>query len=626
LSVALISLTLASGNGLEIGWAQAACTVTVNVGQSIQRAVDSVSEGAVVCLGAGTFHEKVAITRSLTLRGLSRDQTRIAGAEVQSQDPLVSIASANDITVLLDSFTITESKGDGISVGGKAEAVIQNSQISRNGHNGLGVGGSATVTVDNSQFSDNGFDGLSVVDSATLNLGHSQVSGSTQGLFAGDASQARVEGSEILNNFTGFEVDGSAQVILSQSQVADSGGFGLELGAMSQVNLINSQVSDSRIGLALEDKATVEFADSTIKDQTSCGVWVFSQEARVRGTPQLQGHGADLCGFTPATARKPLVPQTDKTQLTVPGDFANLQEAVDALAPGGTILVQTGSYEAGLTIWKPLTLRGAGISQTTLQAAPKREVVISIIAEAQNVALEGLTVTGAADFGAFISSISSLLIYSPAALQNVQISDNGDDGLDVRGSAHVLLSNSQITGNKLSGVSAKDSAQLIIQSSQISGSGLNGLNAWGSVAMTVENSQITDNGFEGLLAMDSATISLTNTQISDNALSGVAALDSVRLIIQHSQISGNGQSGLTVGRGLFGDSAQVTIQSSQISGNGGDGLSLEASARARILSNVIRFNKNYGINAGSTASITTCSGNTVTDNGINYNNAAAQRC
>lgn len=143
---------------------------------------------------------------------------------------------------------------------------------------------------------------------------------------------------------------------------------------------------------------TVEIKESVIRDNKHCGLYVSSPEAQVRGTPnEMRGNGADLCGYAPAALRKPRVSQTNRAFLMVPGDFGDLQEAVDAIFPGGTITMASGTYKTGLTLWKPLTLEGMSgpaVMPTKLIELPERSLIISVIAGVQGVVLDGLEIQG----------------------------------------------------------------------------------------------------------------------------------------------------------------------------------------------------------------------------------------
>jgi len=174
----------------------------------------------------------------------------------------------------------------------------------------------------------------------------------------------------------------------------------------------------------------------------------------------MRGNGADLGGYAPASVRQPLVPQTERKELSVPGDYPSIQEAIDALAPGGTITVAPGTYEVGLTIWKPLTLHGAGKEKTVLKPLPNptRRLIVSIIAGAK-VTLEGLAVTESGGDG--------LLLYGEASLKGLQILGNGWDGILMEDSSQATISGSKISGNGYNGIRMEDSSQATILANKI---------------------------------------------------------------------------------------------------------------------------------------------------------------
>jgi nitrous oxidase accessory protein NosD len=196
-------------------------------------------------------------------------------------------------------------------------------------------------------------------------------------------------------NADGIEIDGPAKVVLTKVQSSDNFYDGVRAGDLSAVTLQDSIVANNGGDGLFSSGAKVKFEGNVIQDNKGCGINLIFSEIQVFSAPQeMHGNGADLCGFAPASLREPLVPQTQKTQLTVPGDFPSLQEAVDAIAPDGTIIIGSGTFETGLTIWKPLTLQGTDKAQSMLKALPDHRLTVSIIAEAQGVVLDELTVTG----------------------------------------------------------------------------------------------------------------------------------------------------------------------------------------------------------------------------------------
>lgn len=414
---------------------QPACTITVQPGQSIQEAIDGAPEGAVICVSAANFPymEHLTITKSLTLRGAGREKTFLTGKE--ENKPVVYINSNEEIMVVLEELTIAVTLPIGFHIEGKARANLRILDIrGRGAYYNIAAGGSTHLSLENSR---------------------------------------------VYNGGIGLLATGSAQVIITNSQLFNNGN-GIYAGREAQVSLMNSSVFDNRAnGLDLRDSATVELKEARVIDNKHCGVAVWSEQAQVQGKAQeLRGNGADLCGYAPASLRKPLVPQTPKVQLTVPRDYASLQEAIDAIAPGGTIIIAAGTYEAGLTIWKPLTLQGAGREQTILKASPDRGLVGSITAQGYGVHLEGLTLAGGIYEG--------LLVYGRGSFINVQIMNNGFYGLLAGGSAIVEVQDGFILNN---GMDPECSH---------SGELCNGVGLWDQAQITLSNSMIKENGDWGI--------------------------------------------------------------------------------------------------------------------------------
>ena len=471
-SMALLLGALALGNSEVVVLAQTECTITLQPSQSIQRAIEHALAGAVICLGqaggalpraAESWKANLLIGKSITLRGLHPELTRI---EAQHQAlPVIRIESAEPIEVTLDDLTVAGAwLSDGLQVRGRAAVRLTHVRILRNEFNGLALADAATAQLSEVQLSDNllsgltlsgeaqayltdtqlsgnGLNGLALRDSASVRLIKAQLfANGFDGLWMGGRARATLSQSKIFANFiAGLQVGGQAQVSLSDSDLSRNRNQGLAAGGQAQVSLKSSQLTRNGLvglagkdaarvelshvqlsgnfnGLSLRDSAQAEIQASTIENNSFCGFEVFSAQARLGGSPNLMnGNGADLCGFAPALVRKPLTPQTQRAQLSVPGDYDSVQEAIDAIAPGGTIHLAAGSYPVELTIWKPLTLQGVGTPQTAFKPLPGRQLVGSITTEGQGVRLAKLAVTG------FLhGALVVLSLYGASDLRNVK--------------------------------------------------------------------------------------------------------------------------------------------------------------------------------------------------------------
>ena len=595
-SVGLALGLLAMGSGAQ---SQPLCKVTVSPGESIQQAIDAAPSDAVICLVAGRWEENLVIGKSLTLRGEGKEPKEVQIVGVKKGHPVIRIESEREIEVVIENLTAAEAKGDrcavrypqwicpnGLQALGKAKVIIKDVQVSGNGGAGLDVWGSATVSLTNSTVSNNRGDGLRVGGFARVNLTNSTVSN---------------------NEESGLGVGGLATVSLTGSTVSGNGWYGLRVWGSERVSLTNSTVSGNEDdGLSVGDSATVEIKESIVNDNKHCGIYVYSSEAQVHGTPNtMRGNGADLCGFAPASLRKPLVPPDPRSTLAVPADYPTVQQAIDAIVPGGTIEIAAGSYEEGLTIWKPVVLRGAGQDRTVLQALPERGLVLSIIVEVRGVRIEELKVMGSQGTGLLFygreitiqeAQVSGnwvgLIVWGSAtvSLTNSTVFNNEKHGLIVGGSARMSLTDSQVSDNKGDGLIVGDSARVNLSNSTVFNNEWHGLAVWGSATVSLTNSQVSGNRDDGLWVWGSATVSLTNSTVSGNGGDGLDVWDSATVSLTNSTVSDNEGDGLDMEY-----SAKATVRESEISGNKGNGIFLKEKAVAEIWRNHILNNEGYGV-------------------------------
>lgn len=130
---------------------------------TIQAAVDAANPGDTVFVYGGFYHERVVVTKSLSLEGENRSSTSIfwnvTGPAVNVRADWVNITGFN-----IDNFV----RGDvGVLVGPFQNCYIANSIISSNQGWGVAVGYSANITVANNMFG-GGVGGILVYQSADV--------------------------------------------------------------------------------------------------------------------------------------------------------------------------------------------------------------------------------------------------------------------------------------------------------------------------------------------------------------------------------------------------------------------------------------------------------------------------
>ena len=221
--------SIGSVSGGAFAQAQGECTVTAQPGDSIQAAIDSAQEGAVICLAEGTWEENVKIEKSLTLQGVDQEKTIIKGQK--KGYPVVWLTTPEEVrtvSVKVEGLTITEAQGwctdsdkgicaNGLLIRGSAQVTISDSTISENGVHGIWLGTSAQATISNSTISGNGWVGIG--------LGHSARATIRQSILQGNGTDEDCQKPDKICN--GIEVRGEAQVELIDSQVLGNADWGV---------------------------------------------------------------------------------------------------------------------------------------------------------------------------------------------------------------------------------------------------------------------------------------------------------------------------------------------------------------------------------------------------------------
>ena len=495
-----------------------------------------------------------------TLQGNREGAFITQQARVQIQGDQISQNKRNgleadeqaDLTIL--SVEILENHGDGMYLFNATAKIKGDSTISHNGANGIEIRGAAQGTLDSFTISENSQSGIELKGSGQFIIANAHIEGNNVGITIRDEARVRILHTVISDSHeSGIYVNGHTLVIIQESTISNNGGNGIEAEPPSTTAVLNSVISDNvedgilitgglsavsffiilsstiannwdgiRIsGLAVE--AIVQ--DNRVIDNAWCGVWSTTWIDGSRN--YMRSNGADLCGNAPAYLREPLVPQTSRDSLTVPTDYETIQEAVDAIAPGGTITVAPGIYEEGITIWKPLVLKGAGPGQTILKPNPGKHLILSLIPEAGQLdLLTGKeTETVVRDLSIVNSNGSGAWIYANSIFENIVISNNGWDGVWVSGdlllSPTVKFSDARIFNNWRFGLAA-EAGVIQIKNSKIAGNE-EGISMYSYLFSTPPSLELTDSQIIGNkygIIFHSALIPFGPVEITNSRIAG----------------------------------------------------------------------------------------------------------
>ncbi len=113
-----------------------------------------------------------------------------------------------------------------------------------------------------------------------------------------------------------------------------------------------------------------------------------------------------------------------------------IQEAINATVPGATVNVPAGTFNEVLSIYKSITLAGAGIGSTIIDASASGGYGMDVMANdvnLNNFTFIGPSETTSGHYGIKVSGPSAPAKGTNFTIHHVTIQDSGRTGLDING-------------------------------------------------------------------------------------------------------------------------------------------------------------------------------------------------
>jgi parallel beta-helix repeat protein len=461
-------------------------------------------------------------------------------------------------------------------------------------------------------------------DKVTLDGNAPEQKDVTPGILILSSRNITVTGLRITNSQRGLEADDSTLLFIEANTIERNFRTGIYL-LRSQAEIRGNVVRDSQ---ALSDKPSggtgigvygsrVTLAGNSITGNADAGLLVVMDgdtRSQVTGSGNTirDNKGGDLVGNVPTALLAEPPAQGTLDQVAVPSQVATIQEAVGRVRAGGTITVSGGTYKEQVQIYKSLTIRGAGIDRTILQARGSDWLALNVATDGLTVVLEDMTVSGG--YGGI------LIATGPASTITLQdVKAQGDvagrnDLLRVWEESTVTLDRVSVFGSRYHGLGAWGRVKLTVANSTISNSISGGVVISERAVVTMRDTTIANNGSNGIYALDRASADIQTCTISGNVIAGIQIADSSQATVSGSQIKGAKPKGDVLGYGILATGeSRVTAEKNTISQNAGFGVYLWEETVSTIRGNTISDNENFGVYMRGSASAV-LEDNTITRN------------
>ena len=323
------------------------------------------------------------------------------------------------------------------------------------------------------------------------------------------------------------------------------------------------------------------------------------------------------------------------------GDFASINEALRAVAPGGRVLVRPGTYEEGIVLDKRVNVVGDG---------PREEIIVRsagascLKSSAEAARVAGLTLRGAAGGGAFFAvdvlrgelvlencdvsseTISCVAAHGPGAaplIKKCLIHDGADSALYFFDGAAGTIEDCEVSGSANVGVAVTGGASVVVRRSKVFGGAHAGVVVWQGGDGLLEECEVYANRLANLGVSQGGKLTARACRVHEGENSGVFVHREGEAVLEGCELYGHREAeaaattrgklflnGCHLLRGhdsgvIVREGGRALLQACVVSGNAGAGLSVGDGSVLAALACHINDNARHGVevSAGGTARV-----------------------
>lgn len=370
--------------------------------ESIQAAIDALPDGGTLQLKSGIYREPLIITRSVTIVGVAQSD-RGSGSDERTVlegvawEPVISVMSDEPVTIVIENLTI---RGGGAAIHLLTSSIQPNVKLDLKNvlflenDTGLALGKGSRVTCTDSNFENNelAVRALAPEEGAWASL--------TNCVFDGNESVIEAWGNQmitldecLIQNGTDPNGDislaGGASLEMRNSELARSSGRGIVLMDTASMTLTNSVIETTNAHAIAVASTRTDLRDQATQGCPVVMGWTEYEAELPLGT--IAGRGNTIIGgVCPEESLLFLTEPAPAEILVVPGQ--SIQAAIESVADGGVIAIESGTYHENLDISRSLTLVGDG--RVTLIPSDRTESAIRI-SESTDVVIQGIQIENA---------------------------------------------------------------------------------------------------------------------------------------------------------------------------------------------------------------------------------------